>query len=422
MENDSYLSLISDQMSSQSILSEGDIYEIQKSLWSILAMQVQRYTMGDSSSVPVETAQELLNSICFCIRMYMKEISGDLTMLKELPAEDLFIKGRIVIEKAVTEGRKLLSHAINTSPHGLDNLSYRDTLCEITGFFKKYDYRFLAHDIPCSIDYQLSQPVSERLLGIEYINEYLRRIIIENEFITHFDRYNAISLFEKCFPEYKVLLINLYEPVATNAIGLALIKGNIAALDITESDRLVLLEYFRSWSEKTALEKLQNAAVSICSCLNIDDEAAKNYLRKTATELYPRISAAVTAGSLNDVFLTISCRLVQKEPESIYVDSGRMDNERLRSLISEIEDCRYLSDKVKMVQNYVHSLSDLTEILNVCFWGNDCDALFDALGKDIIALLVHYVNKKYADNPDWSSESGWELKLKQYTALAGNAD
>lgn len=420
MENDSYLAIISDSIPSQNMLSESDINTIQQSLWGILAMQVQRYTMGDSSSVPVETAQELLNSICFCIRMYMKEASSDMTVLKELPAADLFMKGRIAIEKAISEGRKLLSRAIDTSPHGLENLSYKNTLSEIANFFKNYDYRFLAHDIPCSIDYQLSQPVSEKLLGIEYINEYLRRINIENKFISHFVAENVVLLLENCFPDYKGLLINLYEPVAVNAIGLALIDGNIETLDITEADRLVLLKYFCAWPEEAALEKLQKAAAFICSCLYIDDEAEKIYIKKTAMDLYPRISAAVAAGSLNDVFLSSGCRPVQKEPDSIYVDSNPMDNERLRSLISEIEDCRYLSDKIKMVQNDVHSLGDLTEILNVCFWGDDCDALFNALGKEIVDLLVHYVNKKYSGNPDWGSESGWELMLKQYTAHIGN--
>lgn len=416
MGNNSYLSLLSGKMLSQNIMSESEIREFQKSLWSVLAMQVQRYTMGDSSSVPVETAQELLNSICFCIRMYMKEASVDLNVLKKLSAGDLFFKGRMVIEKAVNDGRQLLSRAIDTAPHWLDNLSYINTLNEISVFFKKYDYRFLAHEIPCSIDYQLSQPVSEELLGIEYINEYLRRINIENLFINRFDPEGVTLLLESCFPEYKALLINLYEPVAANAIGLALINGNITALDVTESDRLVLIEYFREWTDAVALEKLQKAAAFVCSCLDIGDETAKNYIRQTAKDLYPRISAAASAGSLDNVFLSISHGKEEKGLESIYVDSSPMDDEKLRSLISEIKNCRYLYDRIKIVQNDIHSLSDLTEVLNVCFWGNDCDTLFDALGSEIIELLEHYAARKYADDPDWASESGWELRLKQYSS------
>jgi hypothetical protein len=320
----------------------------------------------------------------------------------------------MVIEKAVNDGRQLLSRAIDTAPHWLDNLSYKNTLNEISVFFKKYDYRYLAHKIPCSIDYQLSQPVSEVLWGIEYINEYLRRINIENLFISRFDPEDIILLFENCFPEYKALLINLYEPIAANAIGLALINGDVAALDITDSDRLVLLECFREWTDAAALEKLQNAAAFVCNCLDIEDESAKNYISRTAKDLYPRISAAASAGSLDNIFLSISQGKEENEHESIYIDSSPMDGEKLRSLISEIKDCRYLSDKIKIVQNDIHSLSDLTDVLNSCFWGDDCYALFDALGSEIIELLEHYAARKYADDPDWVSESGWELRLKQY--------
>lgn len=42
-------------------------------LWQLLAKQTERYTMGDSTSVPTETAQELLASICYTLQFEMAQ-------------------------------------------------------------------------------------------------------------------------------------------------------------------------------------------------------------------------------------------------------------------------------------------------------------------------------------------------------------
>jgi hypothetical protein len=73
--------------------------------------------------------------------------------------------------------------------------------------------------VPCDIDYQLCRPVPEDLLGVEYVNEYLRRVVLENDFLRRFPKEPVIKLLENYCPDYRGLLINLYEPVATNALG-----------------------------------------------------------------------------------------------------------------------------------------------------------------------------------------------------------
>ena len=40
---------------------------IQRQLYLLLARQTQKYTSGESSSIPEELAAELLDSICFCL-------------------------------------------------------------------------------------------------------------------------------------------------------------------------------------------------------------------------------------------------------------------------------------------------------------------------------------------------------------------
>ena len=66
------------------------------------------------------------------------------------------------------------------------NVALRDTLENIGEFFKRYDYRSMAHEIPCSIDYPLCHQVEESTPGIDYIEEYLSRLLIEIEFLGRF--------------------------------------------------------------------------------------------------------------------------------------------------------------------------------------------------------------------------------------------
>ena len=53
-------------------LTETEANQLLEKLWCLLAKRTERYTMGDSTSVPLETAQELLASICFTLQFEME--------------------------------------------------------------------------------------------------------------------------------------------------------------------------------------------------------------------------------------------------------------------------------------------------------------------------------------------------------------
>jgi hypothetical protein len=188
----------------------------------------------------------------------------------------------------------------------IENLSLRDTLRGIGGFFKRYDHRFFAHQIPCDIDYQLCHAVSDELRGIEYLNEYLNRLIIENDFLRKFDEHLVIKLLKSYCPDYRGLLINLYEPAVVNAIGLALTAGDAFPLDITDDDRARLAALFAGLPESGARKALTDSAERLSSSLDIEDISAKEYLSQTAAELWPRIAAALRSGKLDGIFLSIA--------------------------------------------------------------------------------------------------------------------
>ncbi|HAG11189.1 MAG TPA: hypothetical protein DCK76_07390 [Desulfotomaculum sp.] len=79
---------------------------------------------------------------------------------------------------------------------------------------------------------------------------YLGRLLIENRVIGSFDVDKVISLLQCYCPDYRWLLINIYEPVAANAMGLALLDEDIFTLDVGADRQRKLVNLFKSCSKE----------------------------------------------------------------------------------------------------------------------------------------------------------------------------
>ncbi|NCC69922.1 MAG: hypothetical protein EOM14_17345 [Clostridia bacterium] len=112
-----YLALVSEQAVLDGILTEEDVRQIKRKLWRLLGERTQRYTMGDSTSVPAETAGELLRSICFTIALHLKTAgTKSALMLKDIPLPELLRAGRADIEAQLKAGRECLQKVKDSAP------------------------------------------------------------------------------------------------------------------------------------------------------------------------------------------------------------------------------------------------------------------------------------------------------------------
>ena len=407
-ESNKSLMAFSDNIKIDKNISEEDKMLIEFKIWNLLGKHTERYTMGDSTSVPIEIAEGLLNSICFSLGLELRGLMNVNEVLMEEDISDLLKASWSKIASLMERGKQLLEAVRKSSPN-IENISYKDTLNEIGKFFNKYDYRFFAHKIDCSIDYQLSNPISEKLQGIEYINEYLKALLIENKFCICFDKDNISYILNSYCSDYKELLINIFEPILTNAIGLDILGRDILTLAISALQRETLLGIFRNLSKTEILVKLKISAKRVCDILGIVDNEKIEYIQKTAVNIYPRIEVGLSTGNIDNIFLSFKYEEDLKESE--FIDNDTMDNERLRNLINEINDCRFISDKIAMVKEEVNSLSDLVEVLSVCFWEDEALELFKTLSKEEIYIIKHYLDNKCEA---YSSDSEWEIKFMHY--------
>lgn len=107
---------------------------VQIKLWEFLYKRTKKYTMGDSSSIPIEKAQGLFTSICFTLEEYLNENNSSPKILLANKIEDIFKDGLKIIEGKIKEGKSLWQEAFLKAPK-IENISYKDTLKTIDDFF-----------------------------------------------------------------------------------------------------------------------------------------------------------------------------------------------------------------------------------------------------------------------------------------------
>jgi len=287
-----------------SVSDSESLLVFQAKLWALLDRRVALYTSGESSSIPQLTAYELLESVLYVLGVDPDDM--DQAELARLARSDLtaeFEQGLARTKEKAEESARLWKEVCLTAPL-LKSVALKDTLNALDAFIATYDYRYFAVKAECDIDYPLCNPVPEAYQGIDFINEYLARLLLENAFMGYFDLDRIKALMKSVSPDYRLLIINLFEPVATNAIGLALVDGMIPGLNVTEGQRQQIAQEFVGLSGIQARERLASAVERLCRSLRITDPALQGYLEELTAKLSPRIKAVSRFGGLAGVFLS----------------------------------------------------------------------------------------------------------------------
>ena len=259
--------------------------EITEALYSLLSAQCKSFTGGQSSSLSVETVEALLSSICFSLSCFANKY-GQNALLK-IPPEKALEGARDILKKRI-QLCKTLYLTLLRLPFQPNNVSYRDTVNGMENFFKKYDYYFFADQIPCDIDYQLCLPVSESLWGVEFLTEYIKRLICEGRFCGAFQRYEITALLANFGSRNHELLINVFTPVLSNALGRVLLGNDISTLEVTPNGIEKLFSMFAGLKYEEALPIVDKASKLLCSRVGFTGYNTE-YVTESARTLIPRI-------------------------------------------------------------------------------------------------------------------------------------
>ncbi|MGN0708570.1 MAG: DUF6179 domain-containing protein [Faecalibacterium sp.] len=270
-------------------------------LWQLLQWQAAKYNGIDSTSLSAEKAQELLSSLAYTLSVVLREDRLTPECLLENDFRQLIQHGKSILNKRREDAFRAWNALCLTAPE-IDNGYYKDTVQELGMFFKRYDVDYAADQIPCSIDYPLLAPVSEETKGVEYIQEYIRRLKTENDFIRCFDPAVLQAFLRDAVPDHREDYLNLCGPVLTHAVGRALLGRPPQILALSQADVSRLSGCFAGRSERELCILLDEAVDIVCRSVRFD-AAQADYFGPEIRSLSLRASLAARAGALDNVFV-----------------------------------------------------------------------------------------------------------------------
>ncbi|MBP7332814.1 MAG: hypothetical protein KBA08_11080 [Firmicutes bacterium] len=362
LSSEHYFQSLLEQAYMSGMLSGKQIEKIQFDCLSLLAKQTEKHCSGDSSSVRVEVAQNLLTSIMFTIGVWLKTYPTPDEAVGALQKESMYAlyqNGRGRIDRLINSA-KMLHSAIIGNLTQTKNVFYRSTIVDgIKGFFKLYYPEIAAQEIHITADYPVHHPM-ESLLGIEFIQKYLECIYYENLLCARFPAEVVHHLLCGYDEHYEQLLFNIYEPVLSAAIGCVLSGGDVYRLEMGPSSIRILSDLFRGQT-RTGIEEILMEAVDQLGALLGLSRSLKLYLNGSLPQIAAGIENAALLQTLDRVFI------LPEYPENnmklIFYFGEKMDDEKYRKVLEEIMQCRNLTDKIALIKSEIHSLADLEDIL-----------------------------------------------------------
>jgi hypothetical protein len=268
---------------------EPRVPERAEEVYAILKERIRRHTMGDSTSVPLDTAQRLLESILYCAELNKRFPLGEIS-----PEAPLRARWQAGVQQArrIARRAKLLLLQAKRMPPPVVNTAYCDTIDALPAFFAGYDADFFAQEIPCSFDYPLCRPVQDSLLGAEYMREYLRCLLAESSFLRAFAPETLRALYMRYYIDYADLLVNLYLPAAEMATLCALAEEDVRALWLPPEKLARVGRSLASLEEDEAKKRMRQAVKNTLCALHLADDFLLHYMQDTALALLVRLRAA----------------------------------------------------------------------------------------------------------------------------------
>ena len=276
--------------------------ELSGRLLALLRQETRRYTSGESSSVPWETAQSLLASLLYTLRLNGEDPGERGRQLAESDLTEELRRGQTRLRRKMDYARRLWRRLAGSGAAG-DSRALGETLLGIGEFWRRYDWRFAAHEIPpCDIDYPLALPVSEDLQGVDYLTEWLSRLETELRFRDAFPREAREAAWERFHPERYDLPLNLYEPLAADALCLFALGRDARVLAVGPEERRAFALRMALLTEEETEASLRRWAEGLGAALGLPEGRDRRYLAAYAGTLLPRIRTAVAEGGWPGIF------------------------------------------------------------------------------------------------------------------------
>lgn len=380
-------------------VTDEDLQVFYLKLYALLAKQADRYMEGRSSSIPKETAEQLMKSILYVIGMEVRSENNGYMALHKLMSWDvdsLFGSGLSVIEKKLKKVRHLQRSILNNLVIS-ENSYYRSTIEDgVNAFFDLYSPQYSAHLIHITADYPLmaQRPSCQ---GVLFMEQYLTFIQIENRFLLQVDEEDLHHIMLSVSEHYEKIPVNLCQPAVFSALGRVLCGKNPEGVILQDAD-VERLKGILSVDADHLKEMVHHAMHQLLFAFHTGRKETE-YFMSLKDGLAKQIHQAIIDNTLHKLFVVPAKQ--KKKCHALLSYENRMNDEQYSALSHFLLWCDDAKAKVEKVRQCVGNLSDLLDLLDEELLDQDeCDALIGLMDRSEKDMLLCYVRgKEFMDTP-----------------------
>lgn len=252
------------------VITELQKQQIMMDSVTVFYKRMKRFNGGDSS-VSKESGQTLMDSIVFTMSHALKKVPLDMAIKIVLSksVEEIYQIGLSLIKEELLLLKKEIGDL--QAQLFITNLQvYNDTILEgLSGFLKIYNFDYTPQLIGITADYQTC--ILPKCHGIEFMQEYVTNLTIENQFCCCFSTERVHQLLVRFHDNYQYLICNISEVILIEILGLALLQKDLQVLLISEKNRTqieIVLNGVNKQELLTTLQSVYNKATNHLTQLN----------------------------------------------------------------------------------------------------------------------------------------------------------
>lgn len=260
-----------------------------------------KYTGGDHSSVPYETAQKLMNGILYCIDELGQQDNPVLAMRK-MNAETAYECGKKLVVEKVQRLQQLYNRWIPSfQDYKMECL--RDVVVKgIPAFLSHYDVRYFPQETLLTLDYPILRKSSE-LCGVDAVYAYMECIVLEQNFLSQYDPEYIVQILKAYDANYASLFENICEIVLANVIGHILLHKPLASMLFDEEEYRTIKNQLCGKSSEEIKQDVENMLLKMVYNYYKEDRELFQYLKGVAESIAVRIYHGVKNDCLDRIFL-----------------------------------------------------------------------------------------------------------------------
>lgn len=254
-------------------LSPEEQQKVLGQMYRLMGKQIQSYHkhrhMGEHSSVPVELALELMESI-----EYTVNLAGGVYAHRNM--DEALMQGQEILAGRLEQAKSMLELVKATAPRWQTECRW-EALRYLHHYLEQYDYLHLAHKGPEELFYPTLISPPNGIQGIDSCLFYLNILWIENQIMAGVPE----AALEPFWDRLPVGTLNQCEHLLINGIGKALLGSGLDPLTLEPEEHMRLYVKLMTATE----ESLKSAAKLLCQWLDLKDENARRYAEAVIPQL-----------------------------------------------------------------------------------------------------------------------------------------